>query len=849
MIKKYSLTFLLSLMVLGFNNLNAQNNFFTNVQESSFITSDQKRLIVPEKYRTIQMDINSMQNFLKTLPRKQNSAERNSMPVISIPMPDGSTATFHVWERSIMEPGLEAKYPNIKTYLGQGITDKTAVLVASMTEFGFNAMILSSVTGNIFIDPFDNTNVTNYISYYRKDYKRTDSYIEEGVVKTEGEGDVPDAPPAGQCVGANLRTYRLAVGCNTYYAKAATGLTNPTKAQAMAKIVISVNRVVGVYETEVAVRMVLVSNNDNIVFVTQSGDPYYAANSNGSSLLNINQTQCDNIIGSANYDIGHVFSTGGGGIAGLGVVCISGNKARGVTGSSYPVGDAYDIDYVAHEIGHQFKGNHTFNSNLGSCSGNGNNSPGSASTNCEPGSGTTIMAYAGICGSDDLQSNSQPQFHAVSLAEIMWFTNNSTGNNCAVTTPTGNTAPVVNAGSNYIIPISTPFVLTGAATDINGDVLTYSWEQMNTGASFGTVTGAQNSTTPLFRSFLPQTNGERYFPQITDVINNTPTKGERLPTSGRTMNFRLTARDNIAGGGGVCFGDAVVTVDANGGAFAVTYPDASGVLWYEGQTISITWNKGGTDAAPFNTANVEISLSTDGGFTYPTILKASTPNDGTEDIVVPSNYTYTGRIRVRAIGNIYYDISNNNFTISPNPVPVKWINFFGEKLKNNTVKLTWNVNEIDNHFYVVERSLDAQKFSTIGEVAASKDPGNNHTYNFIDAQPFASTNFYRIKQVDKNGGYSYSSIVTISFDESIGSWVVYPNPTSDVVNLFSNANYKNLQVSVYDAIGKLVHTQIKQNVNRGEVIKVSLLSFAKGVYSVKVQATNTESITKKIIVQ
>ena len=847
MIKKYSLTLLLSLIVLGFNNLNAQNNFFTNVQESSFITSDQKRLIVPEKYRTIHMDINSMQNFLKTLPGKQNSAERNSMPIISIPMPDGSTATFHVWERSIMEPGLEAKYPNIKTYLGQGITDKTAVLVASMTEFGFNAMILSSVTGNIFIDPFDNTNVTNYISYYRKDYKRTDSYIEEGVdLNPTGSADVTEAVPAGQCIGPNVRTYRLALACNTYYAKAATGLTNPTISQTLAKMVISVNRVTGVYEVDLGIRLVLVANTDQLVFVTQSGDPYYTANSNGSTLLGINQTQCDNIIGSANYDIGHVFSTGGGGIAGLGVVCVSGNKARGVTGSSYPVGDAYDIDYVAHEMGHQFKGNHTFNATTGSCGGGNRSGP----TACEPGSGVTIMAYAGICTStNDLASNSIPIFHAVSQAEIMSYSINSSGNNCAVTTATGNNSPVVNAGLGYTIPISTAFILTGSATDINGDALTYCWEQMDVNAAAGDWNGTQNYTTPLFRSFNPQTTGTRYFPKLSDVVNNTPTIGERLATISRPINFRLTVRDNVAGGGGVCFGDVIVNTDATGGAFAVTYPDASGVLWYEGQTKTVTWNKGSTDGLPFNVANVEISLSTDGGYTYPLILKASTLNDGTEDIVVPSNYTYTGRIRVRAIGNIFYDISNNNFTISPNPVPVKWINFFGEKLKNNTVKLTWNVNEIDNHFYVVERSLDGQKFSTIGEVAASKDPGNNHTYNFIDAQPFASTNFYRIKQVDKNGGYSYSSIVTISFDESIGSWVVYPNPTSDVVNLFSNANYKNLQVSVYDAIGKLVHTQTKQNVNRGEVIKVSLLSFAKGVYSVKVQATNTESITKKIIVQ
>jgi hypothetical protein len=847
MAKKYTLTLVFLATFCSFITAKAQNNFFKDEAEQSFITADQKRAIIPQKYRTIQMDLNAMKSFLLSVPRiNEATTNRNTTPIISIPMPDGSTALFHIWERSIMEPGLEAKYPNIKTYTGQGITDRTAVIVASMTEFGFNAMILSSVTGNVFIDPYDFKTTTNYISYYKKDFHKDLPYVEEGVVVTEG--NTTEAEPAGQCVGPFVRTYRLALGCNTQYAVAATGLSSPTKAQALAKMVISVNRVTGVYETEVGIRLVLVANTDNIIFVTQSGDPYYSNNSNGSALLGINQTQCDNLIGSANYDIGHVFSTGGGGIAGLGVVCSAGNKARGVTGSSSPVGDAYDIDYVAHEMGHQFKGNHTFNATTGSCGG-GNRS---GSTACEPGSGITIMAYAGICGStNDLAAHSIPTFHAVSQAEIMNYSINSTGNSCAVTTATGNSAPVVNVGTTaYRIPISTPFALTGTATDIDGNTLTYSWEQRNTGAAAGDWNGTQNYGTPLFRSFVPQTTGTRYFPQLSDVVYNTTTKGERLPTVFTDLNMRLTVRDNVAGGGGVCFGDVTVTADNSGGPFLVTYPNNTGELWYEGQTKTITWDKANTDIAPFNVTNVEIALSTDGGFTYPTILLASTPNDGSENIVVPyGNQTYTGRIRVRALGNIFYDISNNNITISPNPVPVKWISFTGEKIKNNAVKLYWDVNEIDNHIYFVERSLDGQSFSAIGEVAASTAPGNLHSYNFTDTKPFASTNYYRLKQVDKNGNYSYSNIIVISFDESIGGFVVYPNPTTEFVNLFSNANYNKLQVNVYDAIGKLVYTQNKQSVNKGEIIKVPLTGFAKGVYSIKVEANNTESIVKKVIVQ
>ena len=461
------------------------------------------------------------------------------------------------------------------------------------------------------------------------------------------------------------------------------------------------------------------------------------------------------------------------------------------------------------------------------------------------------MAYAGICGStNDLGITSIPVFHAVSQAEIMNFSINSSGNSCAVVSTTGNSAPVVNAGTSYTIPISTPFVLSGSATDVNGDALTYSWEQRNTGAASGDWNGTQNYGTPLFRSYVPTASGTRYFPILSDVVYNTTTKGERMPSVFTALNLRLTVRDNVAGGGGVCFGDVVITADNTGGPFSVTYPNNPGELWYEGETKTITWDKSNTDIAPFSVANVEIALSTDGGFTYPTILKASTPNDGTESISVPfSNQTFTGRIRIRALGNVFYDISNSNVTISPNPVPVKWISFTGEKIKNNAVKLNWDVNELDNHLYIIERSLDGQTFSAIGEIGASTAPGNIHSYTFTDTKPFASINYYRLKQIDKNGSYSYSNTITISFDEYIGGWVVYPNPTSEFVNLFSNSNYSKLQVSVYDAIGKLVYTQNKQAVVKGEIIKVPLSGFAKGVYSIKVEANNTESITKKVIVQ
>jgi len=308
----------------------------------------------------------------------------------------------------------------------------------------------------------------------------------------------------------------------------------------LSAIVTAINRVNGIYERELAIRMVLIANNNLLVYTNAATDPY--TNDNGSTMLGENQTNIDNVIGNANYDFGHVFSTGGGGIATVGCVCSTGTKSRGVTGLSAPTGDAFYVDYVAHEMGHQFNARHTFNANTSSCSGNG-----SSTTNAEPGSGSTIMAYAGICGSaNNLQAHSDPYFHAVSMDEINVFTATGNGSNCAVVSATGNAIPVVNAGSDYNIPKSTPFILTGNATDPNADVLTYAWEQEDVGSAFGNW-NTQTTLSPLFRSFIPSSSSTRFFPKLSDVINNTTTIGEVLPSLGRDINMRLTARDNRAG--------------------------------------------------------------------------------------------------------------------------------------------------------------------------------------------------------------------------------------------------------------------------------------------------------------
>lgn len=649
----------------------AQQSFFSDIKSSDIRNNTLTRTIVPNEYRLVRANLGTLKSFLWALPNEQAVIyQRSNAPVLTLPLPDGTFGRFRVWESSIQEPGLEAQFPDIRTFNGQGIDDPRATIRFDLTLRGFHAQVLTP-ENTWYIDPYAVGNTEDYISYFRRHNHRPTFFHcdvnEESLVSRPTNVQAP-------CRGTDLKTYRLAVACTGEYAQA-PGIAAGTNAAILhSAIVTSVNRVVGVYEVELAIRLVLVANNNLIEYLSASTDPF-TGNNNANTLINESQTVINANIGAANYDIGHTFSTGGGGLAGLGVVCNNSSKARGITGSSNPTGDGYDIDYVAHEMGHQFGGNHPMNG----CGSSPNN------TKYEPGSGTTIMAYAGICGTQDIQPNSDPTFHAISFDEISNFLA-AGGASCGVSTPTGNTLPVIDPlpFSTLSIPPNTPFTLTGSATDANGDALSYCWEQWdlgNPGASWnvGLTAGAGN-TAPLFKSRLPKTTGSRTFPDIAVILANYPTnpaatmgglKGEILSPVERSMKFKLTVRDNRAAGGGIvsagsggCQTAATLQLNVVGSTpFTVSAPNG-GETWGGGTAQTITWNVSGTSNAPINTSTVKITLSTNGGQTYPITVLASTANDGTETITVPNNATTQARIRVEAINNVFFDISNANFTIT-----------------------------------------------------------------------------------------------------------------------------------------------------------------------------------------
>ncbi|GAA3951034.1 zinc-dependent metalloprotease family protein [Hymenobacter algoricola] len=605
------------------------------------------------QFRPITVQLDAMRSTLAQAPAEQSAGARHSSTVVSLPLPDGTSQRFRVVEVPVMEAALAARYPMIKTYAAQGIDNPAATARLDVTPAGFHGMIMLAGR-TVYIDPAANGDTEHYVVFD----KQTMNQKGFTCLNSDAQDVNVPQPSAFQRVpnGTQLRTYRLAMACTGEYAVAVCAPAAATKALTLAKIVTSVNRVDGVYEQEVAVRMVLVNNTDQIIYLEGATDPY--TNNSGSAMLGQNITTLNSIIGFTNYDIGHVFSTGGGGVAYKPSVCLT-QKAGGVTGLPNPVGDAFDIDYVAHEIGHQFGGDHTFNSNSGNCAG-GNRAAVSA---YEPGSGVSIMAYAGICAPQDLGPNSIPYFHSRSFDQIVAHITGA--GNCGVVTATNNSAPVVSAGANYVIPFKTPFTLTGSATDPESDPLTYSWEQYNLGPTGDPRTPTGDAA--IFRMFTPKTSPARTFPKIYNLITNTDTIGEQLPTYARKLIFRLVARDNRVNGGGVDYDSMNVAVVATAGPFLVTYPNTSGasISWLAGTPQEVSWDVANTTAAPINAANVDILLSTDGGRTYPTTLLAGTPNDGVQTVTLPVTQAATAaaRIKVQASGNVFFDISNQNFAV------------------------------------------------------------------------------------------------------------------------------------------------------------------------------------------
>lgn len=639
------------LLVLALQS-NAQNIWIDYTGRP--VSSTAPRYILPQEYRVYRLDLLALKSILLSAPDVWSTPDADA-PVIELPLSDGRVARFRVQKTRIMEAELQAKYPEIQCFNGVGLGEFSAArLKADVTPWGFHAQVYSPEFGTELIDPYAHGETEFYTVYNRKKYgERPDGLLRCGVEHAE-ENDEFGTPlevkprAQGDCVS---RRYRLAVAATGEY----TAFHGGTKALAQAAIVTSANRVNGILERESSISLLLVGKNDTLIFLDGSIDPY--TNGAADIMIEENVPVLTSRIGLFNYDIGHVFGTNPSvyGLAQLQSVC-TGSKGRGVSTINQPIGDNFDL-IVAHEMGHQFGANHVQNNN---CNRSG--------SSVEPGSGSTIMGYPGICA-PNVQADADDYYNAISLEEISQFITEGAGNSCPVKTITGNVPPVVNSIPDYVIPRLTPFVLTAVAEDDNGDALTYTFDQMDNEVGQMPPNGT-NSDGPMFRSRQPSLDSFRYFPRLQDVVNNVNPIWEVLPSIGRALNFRVTVRDNHPGGGCTAEQNIHLDVAANAGPFRVTSPNLSSVQWPIGQWVAVTWSVANTDLAPVNCKLVNVRLSLDGGFTYPVLLAEKVPNDGIQYIQVPNIPTTTARIRIDGVDNIFFDISNQSFQIVPPASPL-----------------------------------------------------------------------------------------------------------------------------------------------------------------------------------
>lgn len=562
----------------------------------------------PRNYRLLRTNNQALNTLLDQAPKSEFGLGLQRT-ILTLPLPDGTFQRFWVEEYQMLAPDMAAQFPEYRTYMGHGVEDPAVTISFNRTPSGFYGMILTEQE-TFFIDPQAGGDYV--ISYSKRDLPRQfwQDHHEHDTSLRAATQEVA-APTA---TGDKLHIYRLAIAATGEFTRQAGG-----KDQAREAITTFVARLNAIYRRDLSVQFELI-NNDQIIYTDAANDPYDDTNAN--TMMGQNQTNLDDVIGNANYDIGHVFRSSGGGVASLQSLCSINSKARGAG----PPGIAL------HEIGHQLNADHTFNARTsGNCDA-GNFSTNNVS-NYEPGSGSTIMSYVGICGPQNLQNQRDDYLHAISIHEMTTYVATTVAT-CGRHVDTGNAIPTVNAGSDRNIPARTRFTLTGQGTDTDGDALTYVWDQYQPSEPWTDANQLPNTdqgNNVIFRSYPPTAENYRNFPSLKPEFAAKAAKGESLPTTDRTLTFRLTVRD---GKGGVNADDVNVKVVNTAGPFVITAPQ-SGTLWDPGSTQNVTWDVANTDQAPISCTTVDIMASTDGGKNF-TMLAQGTANDGSEGITVPN---------------------------------------------------------------------------------------------------------------------------------------------------------------------------------------------------------------------
>ena len=701
---------------------------------------------------------------------------------IMLPDPYGGATAFSLRSSSVMPERLAARFPEIRAFEGVALNDPSITIRLELSSKGLTAQVLGPGSRWL-IDPVKGLSPEFARSYkYRKSFQPKDeAFCELDSTGLFGAGSAPsknfsETTRRARSTGESIKTYRLAVATTGEYGVYHGGTT----ASALEAVVATINRVDGIFATELAIRFQLVEDNDVVVFADPVTDPF-TGNDDAGTLINQSQEQIDLLIGTENYDVGHTLSTGAGGLAGLGVVCREGGKAEGVTGSSRPEGDFFDVDFVAHELGHQFNADHTWNGKNGGCGAlqRGANSA------FEPGSGSSIMSYAGLCGEDNIASAVDALFHHQSFDQITGYTTEGIGSSCGSEAASGNTAPEVDAGSDYVVPKQTPLVVSGTATDQEQAALLFSWEQRDLGPQ-AALTDPDDGRFALFRMLDSSSTPERYLPTLASVVSGIPDSSERIPQVAREMTMRFTVKD---GAGGVQSDDIVVTVDGNSGPFEVVSPNGGEQV---GQTKTVEWDTGFTEQAPVSTTMVEIYLSTDDGQTFDQLID-TVDNIGVANISFPPGIqSEDARLMIKGADNIFYDVSDAAFRLdSDRPVPPTPVL---DRVEAGDTKLTLYFDEGQPNGVVADAY---EAYCATEPVATETDYSVEALLPFDENTPITSeleiTDDFTIERggikVPVNITHEYRGDVRISLESPAGTSVILKeggvfDPAEDVTEIY-----------------------------------------------------------------
>ncbi len=871
------------------------------------------------KEKIFKFDYLDLSKALSKAPVRFKNTSKFPSLIMSFPNLNGKFENYQVFEASVMHPDLQAKYPEIRSYVGYGVDSPTSYLRFSLSPYkGLTGIVISGETDeSMMINPLQGDSskiiIGKKINTLNKDYSSFCRTIDEmsDTFKTTNSNLSSKTTSAN----ATLHTFDLALSVTGEYTQYHGG----TKAAANAAMVATLTRVNGIFETDFNVTMVLIATNDAIVYTNPNTDPYSPSSIGTTDHPDYNgvywniELQDDvltPIIGEASYDVGHLLSVDGdtSNAGCIGCICVTaahiGGKGSGYSSAAdgIPEGDTFDLDFVAHEMGHQFGANHTFT----------HSSEGSGVAQMEPGSGTTIMGYAGVTGIDtDVQTHSDPYFHAISIQQVTGHVSTRT---CDIETATGNNIPTVSAGSNLTLPIGTPFKLVGSATDADAtDVLTYCWEQFNEDNALNPYPDPNSTSNnkPLFRSYSPTASPTRFFPKLTDLLNSgvNGTKWEKIPLVSRSAIFRLTVRDNKAGGGSNNYGDVTVNWDSTKGPLVVTSQSATGISWVSGSTETITWNVNNTNTMT-GASNVNILLSTDGGLTYPTILISNTPNDGSENITVPNMPAAYCRVMIEPTNNKFFAINSKDFAIDFSISPA--CDVFASTDSSLPLTITDNGNGYTESSFVnvpVSVSVTNLKLTVNithpypGDVLLGLQSPNGTLLNILEPySPCQGEGDYIIATFDDNGatidcgtignGLTFkspiSSLSDLKGENALGNWIlklgdggigdvgtlnswsievcydnltplnidefgltnfnVYPNPNNgSFVIKFNGALKQIINVELFDVRGRKIYKNAYQNTgNFNKEIKLN--NVQAGMYILNVSDGLRKS-TKKLIIE